>query len=304
MSINIDTRYLDLVERILVSGEERKDRTGVGTLSLFGEQIRCDLSEGFPMLTTKKVAFKPVVGELLWFIEGSGDERRLAEITYGTRDPARTTIWTANAQADYWKPKANFDGDLGRVYGVQWRHWQTNEIYTYEDGQIAGAHIAETDQLSNIINTLKTNPYDRRMMLTAFNPGELDDMALPPCHLFCQFYVNFPLNQKPRLSCKMYMRSCDVGLGLPFNIASYGLLTHLIAQVVGYDVGELIISFGDVHVYLNHIDALKEQLKRTTFELPTLKLNPGITDIDGFTMNDIELINYVSHPTIKMDMAV
>ena len=307
----MEQEYLDLVEYVLESGEERSDRTGVGTLSVFGQQIRCDLSEGFPLLTTKKTLFKPILGELLWFVEGSSDERRLAEITYDTRDPSRTTIWTANASADYWKG-ARFEGDLGRVYGVQWRHWEhvkilrpTEDYVIHEGGAMtlfnAKVQVQEYDQIKKIVETLKTNPHDRRMVLTAFNVGELDQMALPPCHMFAQFYASKKTN---RLSCQVYIRSNDLFLGLPFNIASYALLTHMIAQVTGFGVGELVITIGDAHIYLNHVDQVKEQLSRTPLSPPKLEINPAITYIDGFTMNDFKLVGYQSHPAITAPMAV
>jgi len=278
--------YHELCEKILNEGELSDDRTGVGTYRIFGHNLRFDLREGFPAITTKKLAWKAVVGELLWFIEGSSDERRLAEITHGTREGV-VTIWTPNAQAPYWKPKAMFEGDLGRVYGVQWRDW----------GPRIGPKI---DQLKLLIEGLKKDPNGRRHILTAWNPGELDQMALPPCHVMCQFFVN----KNKELSCQMYQRSVDVFLGLPFNIASYALFTHLIAQVCGYGVGELIIVTGDTHIYKDHVDQVKEQITRSEYSLPTLKLNPNVKDIDGFTMNDIELIGYQSHGTIKAKMAV
>lgn len=292
---NMEQEYLSLLSEVLEHGEKKMDRTGVGTLSVFGRQIRAHLSNGFPLLTTKKVAWKPVVGELLWFVEGSSDERRLAEITYGTRDPSQTTIWTANAHADYWKPKAKFEGDLGRVYGVQWRDWTTYPV----EGSFGD--VKHIDQLANIVSKLKTNPADRRMVLTAFNVGEMDNMALPPCHMFAQFHVN---QTRGELNCLVYIRSNDLFLGLPFNIASYALLTHMMAQVTGYTPGELVITIGDAHIYLNHIDQVKEQLTRSPFRLPELKLNPEITDIDGFQMKDFDLYGYQSHPAIKAPMAV
>ena len=248
--------------------------------------MRFDLAEGFPAVTAKKLAWKSLVSELLWFIEGSGDERRLAEILYKTRDPSKTTIWTANAQAPYWKPKAKYDGDLGRVYGVNWRSWETKE----------GKSI---DQLKELIYNLKNDPYSRRHILTAWNVGELDQMALPPCHTFSQFHV-----QDGKLNCQMYQRSADFFLGVPFNIGSYSLFTHMLAQVCGLIPGEFIHTFGDAHIYLNHLEAVKEQLSRELYPLPQLKLNPDIKDIEKFTMEDINLENYKHHGSIKADMAV
>ena len=285
--MNIEQQYLNTLRDVLHRGVERSDRTGVGTLSLFGLQLRHDLSQGFPLLTTKKTLWKPILGELLWFIEGSSDERRLAEITYGTRDPNRTTIWTGNATAPYWKDKARFEGDLGRVYGVQWRKWK-------------GAN-GNIDQLQNIIDTIRTNPTDRRMVLTAFNVGELDQMALPPCHMFCQFYVDTKTN---KLSCQMYMRSADLFLGVPFNIASYAALTHMVAKVTNLDVGNLNIVLGDAHIYLNHVDQVREQLTRAPREFPTLRINRSTINIDHFIMDDFELIGYNPHPAISAPMAV
>lgn len=275
-------QYKDLLLDIMQNGEHRADRTGVGTRAVFGRQLRFDLAQGFPAVTTKKLAWKACKGELLWFIEGSSDERRLAEITHGTRDASKTTIWTGNAQAPYWQHKAQFEGDLGRVYGVQWRDW------------------ACRDQLMMLIANIKANPTDRRHILSAWNVGELDQMALPPCHVMSQFYVS----SSGKLSCHMYQRSVDVFLGLPFNIASYALLTHLIAQVCDLGVGELIISTGDTHVYENHWPQVQEQLAREPLPLATLQLNPDIKDITLFTMADIELVGYQSHGAIKADMAV
>ena len=296
--------YLKDLQFILDNGVESKDRTGTGTISVFGMQTRYDLTKGFPAVTTKKLAWKSVVSELLWFIEGSGDERRLAEILHGTRDESKTTIWTANAQADYWTPKAEYDGDLGRVYGVQWRRWrQYNERKDMGEAHLGGTRVAadrtEFDQLANLISRIKSNPEDRRHILTAWNPGEIDRMALPPCHCFAQFYV-----RDGRLSCQMYQRSADFFLGVPFNIASYSLLTHMIAQVCDLGVGEFVHTIGDGHIYSNHVEQVKEQLSRETLSLPTLKLNPNIKDIDGFTMADIELVDYQCHGAIKAPMAV
>jgi thymidylate synthase len=274
-------QYHDLLKDILYNGEERGDRTGVGTISVFGRQLRFDLTKGFPAVTTKKLAWKSVVSELLWFLEGSGNERRLAEILYGGTDSDRNTIWTGNAEADYWKPQAKFPGDLGRVYGVQWRDWRG------------------VDQLTKLIDGIKNDPNGRRHILTAWNVDELDQMALPPCHVMSQFYIS-----KGKLSCHMYQRSVDVFLGLPFNIASYALLTHLIAQVCDLTVGELVISTGDTHIYKNHVNQVKEQLNREEYSYPVLFLDPKIKDIEKFTMGDILLFDYQSHGTIKADMAV
>jgi len=284
--------YLDLLRKIKDTGIDSSDRTGTGTRSLFGEQLRFNLTAGFPAVTTKKLAWKPVVSELLWFIEGSGDERRLAEILHGTRDTSKTTIWTANAEASYWKPRARFDGDLGRVYGVQWRDWRTP---SFNGTNSTASH----DQLISLIENIKKDPNGRRHILTAWNPGELDQMALPPCHMMAQFYV-----RNGELSCHLYMRSNDIFLGCPFNIASYALFTHMIAQVCGLIAKELIITLGDAHLYHNHLNAATEQLSRDPKILPNLWLNPVITDITKFTMDDCKLIGYDHHSTIKADMAV
>jgi len=303
-------QYHDLLEDILMNGEEKNDRTSVGTYSVFGRHIRFDLRTGFPAITTKKLAWKACVGELLWFIEGSGDERRLAEITHGNRKGG-VTIWTPNALAPYWKDKAKFDGDLGRVYGVQWRHWRTlkqRELGgTFKDDfgttyvrQGNDVEVREVDQLAKLIEGIKSDPNGRRHILSAWNAGELDQMALPPCHVMSQFYVN----KNKELSCHMYQRSVDVFLGLPFNIASYALLTHMIAQVCDLKVGELVISTGDTHIYKDHIDQVKEQLTRDEFPLPKLFLNNAINDITKFTMDDIYLDDYRSHGPIKAKMAV
>lgn len=288
--------YLNLLKEILEHGEERDDRTGVGTVGLFGGQIRFDLNNGFPAITTKKLALKSVVSELLWFIEGSNDEFRLREILHGTRYNDKKTIWSDNANAEYWTKKKlqRHPGDLGRIYGVQWRKWRKPLI------RINKVILQNHDQLSELIEQLKLDPFSRRHILTSWNPGEIELMALPPCHLMAQFYVS----KDYKLSCHMYQRSADMFLGVPFNIASYALFTHMIAQVCDYDIGELVISFGDVHIYKNHIEQVKEQLKRSPLPLPILKLNSEIKDINKFTMQDIELVNYNSHDAIKAEMAV
>ena len=279
-------QYLDALKYVLENGTDRKDRTGVGTRAVFGMQLRFNMQDGFPAVTTKKLPWKSVVSELLWFIEGSEDERRLAEILHGTKDSSKTTIWTANAEASYWKPKARFQGDLGRIYGVQWRKWKA------PDGN-------EIDQIANAIKLIKENPTSRRIIVNAWNPGELQDMALPPCHAFFQFFV---ANNK--LSLQMYQRSCDMFLGVPFNIASYSLLLYMIAQVTGLKPGEFVHVLADAHIYHNHFEQVKEQLLRKPFPLPKLWLNPAIKNIDDFKMEDIRLEGYQCHPPIKAEMAV
>jgi thymidylate synthase len=271
---------------------------------VFGRHLRFDLRRGFPAVTTKKLAWKACVGELLWFIEGSSDERRLAELTHGSSE-GKVTIWTPNAEASYWKSKAKFEGDLGRVYGVQWRHW--NKYRTEKDMGAAhkgGTRLAvdqtEVDQLANLIKGLTTDPNGRRHILSAWNVSELDEMALPPCHVMSQFYVN----KNKELSCHMYQRSVDVFLGLPFNISSYALLTHLLAHHCNLKVGELVISTGDTHIYKDHIEQVKEQLTREPYPLPTLMLNASKTNIFEITMADIHLENYQSDGPIKATMAV
>lgn len=261
-------------------GVDRKGRNAT-TRALFAIPMRFNLEEGFPAVTTKKLAFKGVKGELLWFLEGSSDDNRLKEIMGSDH-----TIWTDNANSDYWKPKAKFEGDLGRIYGVQWRNWQT------PDGRVV-------DQLKNAIEKLKTNPSDRRLIVSAWNPGEIDDMALPPCHMLFQFFA-----ADGKLSLHMVQRSCDMFLGVPFNIASYALLLSMVAQIVEMKPYECILTLNDAHIYHEHFEAVKEQLSREPLSLPTLKLNPEIKDIDKFTMEDIALENYQSHPAIKAQMIV
>ena len=279
-------QYLDALKYILENGIDRQSRTGIRTRAVFGMQMRFNMQDGFPAVTTKKLAWNSVVSELLWFIEGSNDERRLAEILYGTRDESKRTIWTANAEADYWKPKAKFDGDVGRIYGVQWRKWKA------PDGK-------EIDQLAEAIRLIKENPTSRRIIVNAWNPGELQEMALPPCHAFFQFFV-----ANGKLSLQMYQRSCDMFLGVPFNIASYSLLLQMVAQVTDLKPGEFIHTLADAHIYHNHFEQVKEQLTRKPFPLPKLFLNPEIKNIDDFTMDDINLKNYQHHPPIKAPMAV
>lgn len=305
-----ELEYLDLLGHILENGEKRNDRTGVGTLSVFGGSLNINLEDGFPAVTTKKLAWKAMVGELLWFLEGSSDERRLAELTHGTREGV-VTIWTPNAQATYWKPKAKFEGDLGRIYGKQWRDWTTVNLLSYEDyiehdGAActtylgAKAQITKTDQIKNLIDGLKSDPHGRRHIVTAWNPGEWDRAALPACHAMCQFY----LSNDNKLSCQMYQRSVDTFLGLPLNIASYALLTHMVAQCIGAKVGNLNLVFGDAHIYSNHIDVVKQQLERKPYKCPKLTIGCQNTDITKFTPDDFSLIGYMSHGQLKAEMAV
>ena len=275
------------------------DRTGVGTISVFGRQMRFDLSKAFPAITTKRLAFKSVVSEDLFFIEGSSDERRLAEILYGTRDNSKKTIWTGNALADYWVDKAKFPNDLGRVYGVQWRNWRKTPVTFLQKVKALFGKYDYVDQLEELIYKLKNNPTDRRMILTAMNIGEFDQMALPPCHMFAQFYVS-----SGKLSCQVYMRSNDMFLGAPFNIAGYAIITHMIAQVVDLEVGELIMTIGDAHIYSNHVEQVKEQLTRKPFDPPKLWINTDVKNINEFTMEDFKLIGYQHHGAITGEMAV
>jgi thymidylate synthase len=296
-------QYHDLLSHILEHGEDVNDRTGVGTRSVFGYQMRFDLSAGFPAITTKKLAWKSVVSELLWFLEGSTDERRLAELTFGKpREElvGKSTIWTANADAQG-KALGYINNDLvkqlGPVYGSQWRNF--NGLANSDYG---------TDQIATIIDQLQTNPDSRRIILSAWNPNQLHEMALPPCHTFSQFRI-----YNGKLNCQMYQRSADVFLGVPFNIASYALLTHILARECNLEVGYFVHTIGDAHIYHNHFDQVKEQLSRTEFPLPKLDVasNFSISGIANrrfeFPLNSIDkfqLLNYNSHSVIKAEMAV
>ena len=293
---NNEQVYLDALRQVLESGEDKDDRTGIGTLSKFGITLRFNLASGFPAITTKKLAWRAVVSELLWFIEGSGDEYRLREILHGNRYSEKTTIWTDNAQASYWTSKRlqRHPGDLGRIYGVQWRRWRRPLV------RINKVVLQNHDQLLELVDGLKKDPNSRRHIISAWNPGEIELMALPPCHMMAQFNVS----KDKKLNCQMYQRSADMFLGMPFNIASYSLFTHMLAQVCGYQVGELIIVLGDAHIYKNHIDQVKEQLSRNPLTSPNLELDQNVSDITKFTMESVNLINYNYHDAIKAEMAV
>ncbi len=266
--------YLDLLRDVLRNGESRADRTGTGTLSVFGRQARYDLREGFPCLTTKKLHLRSIIHELLWFLKGETNTAYLKE--NGVR------IW------DEW---ADAEGELGPVYGRQWRSFPA------PDGRTI-------DQIAELVHGLKGDPHSRRHIVVAWNPGELNRMALPPCHCLFQFFVHEPESDRPGLSCQLYQRSADLFLGVPFNIASYALLIQMLAQVCGYEAREFIHTFGDLHLYKNHLAQANEQLTRDPRPLPTLWINPAVTEIDGFTFDDFRLENYDPHPHIKAEVSL
>jgi thymidylate synthase len=262
-------QYLDLLRDVLENGAEKSDRTGTGTRSVFGRQLRFDLSEGFPMLTTKKLHQKSIVGELIWFLRGDTNVH-----------------WLQERGINIWNEWADENGDLGPVYGHQWRSWPTPD----------GGSI---DQIAKVIDSIKNNPDSRRHIVSAWNVAEVDDMALPPCHTMFQFYV-----ADGKLSCQLYQRSADVFLGVPFNIASYALLTMIIAQLTGLEPGEFVHTFGDAHLYSNHIEQAELQLTREPGPLPTMVINPERTEIDSFEIDDFTLLDYVAAPSIKAPIAV
>jgi len=262
-------QYLDLLERVLKHGRKKDDRTGTGTISLFGDQLRCDLRDRFPLLTSKRVHWKSVVHELLWFVAGDTNVRSL--------QANGVTIW------DEW---ADENGELGPVYGSQWRRWSTPD----------GGHI---DQLAQVVEQIRRDPSSRRLLVSAWNPADLPRMALPPCHLLFQFHVS-----DGELSCGIYQRSCDLFLGLPFNIASYALLTHMVAQVTELVPGDLVISLGDAHIYVNHLEQVQRQLAREPRPLPVLRLDPGVRSLFDFRAEHIRLEGYDPHPAIKAPIAV
>ena len=261
--------YLDLIRRILLEGIERDDRTGTGTLSVFGHQMRFDLTDGFPAVTTKRLHWPSIIHEMLWFLSGD------TNVSYLQENKVRI-----------WNEWADEEGELGPVYGKQWRRWET------EDGQVI-------DQIAEAIRMIKENPQSRRIIVSAWNVGELDEMALMPCHAFFQFYI-----ANGKLSLQLYQRSADVFLGVPFNISSYALLTHMMAQVCGLGVGDLIHTIGDAHLYLNHLEQAREQVGRVPLELPTLRLDPSITNIDDFTADHIEILDYIHHPHITAPISI
>jgi thymidylate synthase len=265
----MDRQYLDLCKHILDNGTEKTDRTGTGTISVFGYQMRTDLAEGFPLLTTKKLSLKAIIHELLWFLQGDTNIKYLQE-----------------NNVRIWNEWADEKGDLGPVYGKQWRSW-------------TGANGKTVDQISNVIEDIQRNPDSRRLIVNAWNVAEIEDMALAPCHCMFQFYVN-----EGKLSCQLYQRSADVFLGVPFNIASYALLTLMIAQVCDLEPGQFIHSFGDVHIYSNHLEQVKLQLTREPKALPKMKLNPNVKSVFEFTYDDFELVGYDAHPHIKGEVSV
>ena len=302
-----ESTYLNLLRDVYENGSDRPDRTNTGVRGVFGRQTRYDLSSSLPLLTTKKMEIKSIVSELLWFIEGSGDERRLAEIRFGKpRDliTDKRTIWTDNAESPYWATQARFPGDLGRVYGVQWRKWRTPLVVEHltDKGEFLAStsvDYEEVDQLANLIEGLRSNPFGRRHILTSWNPGEIDEMALPPCHILSQFYVD-----SNKLSCMLTQRSNDLFLGSPYNIASYAIFTIMLAQITGFKPGELVYSQGDVHIYHNHMDAVAEQLSREPLSPGYLYVDPTITEIGDFKLDSFEVMGYNSHPSIRAKMAI
>ena len=277
--------YLDLLQHVMTNGTEKGDRTGTGTLSHFGAQLRFDLADGFPLLTTKKVHFKSIVYELFWFLSGS------THVDYLQENNVR--IWNEWATADQTARFNRPAGDLGPIYGHQWRNYGATKR---EDGSYDNDGV---DQITDVIEQIKTNPNSRRLIVSGWNPKEADQVALPPCHTLFQFFV-----ADNKLSCQLYQRSADLFLGVPFNIASYALLTHMVAQVCDLEVGEFVWTGGDCHIYQNHREQVELQLTRSLYELPTLTLNPDIKDIFAFTFDDISVEGYESHPAIKAKVAV
>ncbi|XP_013105489.2 thymidylate synthase [Stomoxys calcitrans] len=284
-----EQQYLDLIAKILVKGVEKGDRTGVGTLSSFGAQMRFDMRESFPLLTTKRVFWRAVAEELIWFIHGCTNAKILQD--------KNIHIWDGNSTRDF-LDKLGFtdreEGDLGPVYGFQWRHFGAKYRTCHDNYDNEGV-----DQLKQVIHTIRTNPDDRRIMMSAWNPMDMPQMALPPCHCLAQFYV-----ANGELSCQLYQRSADMGLGVPFNIASYALLTYMIAHITGLKPGDFVHTLGDAHVYKNHVEPLREQLKRKPRPFPKLVIKRKVEDIEDFKFEDFEIVDYKPYPKIQMEMAV
>jgi thymidylate synthase len=268
-------QYLDLLDHVLTHGQEKSDRTGTGTFSVFGHQMRFDLADGFPAMTTKRLHLRSIIGELLWFLRGDTNVR-----------------WLQDRGISIWDEWADANGDLGPIYGYQWRSWPTPD----------GRHV---DQIAKVIEQIRTNPDSRRLIVSAWNVADVDHMALPPCHTMFQFYVGPPgPDGKRRLSCQLYQRSADIFLGVPFNIASYALLTQMVAQLTDLEPGEFVHTLGDAHLYLNHLDQARLQLTRDPHPLPRMLITPDKTDIDAFDLDDFELVDYVAHPSIKAPISV
>ncbi|MCQ2607072.1 MAG: thymidylate synthase [Bacteroidales bacterium] len=294
-------QYLDLVKKILDEGARKADRTGTGTTSIFGYQMRFDLQKGFPLLTTKKVYTRGIIHELLWFLKGDTNIKYLVDNNvhiwddWPYKEYKQSSEYKGESIEEFAEMIKNADADsefvkkwgkLGPVYGYQWRHWPT-----YDGGEV--------DQITQLVDQIKNNPNSRRLLLSSWNAAMVEDMALPPCHTLFQFYVS-----DGKLSCQLYQRSADLFLGVPFNIASYALLTHMLAQVCGLQAGEFVHTFGDVHIYNNHVEQCKLQISREPRQLPTLELNPNITNIFDFTIDDIKILNYDPHPAIKGEVSV
>lgn len=294
-------QYLDLVKKILDEGARKADRTGTGTTSIFGYQMRFDLQKGFPLLTTKKVYTRGIIHELLWFLKGDTNIKYLVDNNvhiwddWPYKEYKQSSEYKGESIEEFAEMIKNADADsefvkkwgkLGPVYGYQWRHWPT-----YDGGEV--------DQITQLVDQIKNNPNSRRLLLSSWNAAMVEDMALPPCHTLFQFYVS-----DGKLSCQLYQRSADLFLGVPFNIASYALLTHMLAQVCGLQAGEFVHTFGDVHIYNNHMEQCKLQISREPRHLPTLELNPNITNIFDFTIDDIKILNYDPHPAIKGEVSV
>lgn len=320
----MEQNYKNYLSYIINNGVLKEDRTGVGTISIFGYTMRFDLKRAFPAFTEKKLAFKTMVGELIWFLRGSTDENELREITYGRK--SKESIWAANASASYWKDKQRFDGDCGKIYGHQWRHWEGYDIIGAQLPETVLAHDGSIDdgrtlllakpyyidQLVNLVDTLKNKPDDRRMIISAWNVNDIEEgqMSLPPCHAFVQFWTR-ETNGKRYLSAQLYQRSCDSFLGVPFNVASYALLVHILAAYLDYEVDEFIWTGGDCHIYSNHIDQVKELLNTPTLEMPQLKINRDLSVfkninslVNAIKVDDFELDGYEFSTKLSGEMAV